>query len=43
VLKHKYSGFYSRRITQKHRLVYSIDGEEISILVISAMGHYDDK
>ena len=36
-------GIYSRKITDKHRLVYSIDDTEITILVISASGHYDDK
>jgi len=36
-------GIYSRRITDKHRLVYSIDDTEITVLVISASGHYGDK
>ena len=36
-------GIYSRRITDKHRLVYSINDTEITVLVISASGHYDDK
>ncbi|MEE4286029.1 MAG: Txe/YoeB family addiction module toxin [Mariniphaga sp.] len=38
-----YKGFFSRRITQKHRLVYSIDEKKITVLVISASGHYHDK
>jgi toxin YoeB len=37
------SGFYSRRITQKHRLVYQIVDENITVLVLSASGHYGDK
>lgn len=37
------AGQWSRRITNKHRLVYSIDEEEITILVISASSHYGDK
>ncbi|NTD99889.1 Txe/YoeB family addiction module toxin [Agrobacterium tumefaciens] len=41
--KYNLSGFYSRRITQKHRLVYQINGEMISVLVLSAAGHYGDK
>lgn len=41
--KYNLSGFYSRRITQKHRLVYQINGETVSVLVLSAAGHYDDK
>ena len=34
---------WSRRISKKHRLVYSVDDEKITVLVISAIGHYDDK
>ncbi|MFW0717373.1 Txe/YoeB family addiction module toxin [Pedobacter sp. N23S346] len=41
--KYNLSGLYSRRITQKHRLVYQINGETISVLVLSAAGHYGDK
>ena len=43
VLKFGLSGLYSRRITQKHRLVYRIDNEKIIVLIISALGHYSDK
>lgn len=34
---------WSRRITQKHRLVYEIHDLEVIVLVLSAYGHYDDK
>jgi len=34
---------WSRRISQKHRLVYRIFETEVVVLVISAYGHYDDK
>ena len=37
VLKFGLSGFYSRRITQKHRLVYKVDNEQITVLIISAV------
>ena len=37
------AGQWSRRITQKHRLVYKIENEEVTVLVLSAYGHYDDK
>ena len=30
-LKHDLEGFWSRRITEEHRLVYSIDGDNIYI------------
>lgn len=36
-------GEWSRKITDKHRLIYTIDNEQIIVLVISAYGHYDDK
>lgn len=34
---------YSRRIDQKHRLVYEVFEKEKEIVVLSAYGHYDDK
>ena len=34
---------WSRRISEKHRLVYRIHDEVVTVLVISAFGHYDDK
>lgn len=37
-LKHELSGFWSRRINNEHRLIYSIEGNNISI--ISCLGHY---
>ena len=43
LLKHNYAGYYSRRITQKHRLIYEINDQEITVLILSAAGHYQDK
>ena len=37
-LKHQLSGYWSRRITEEHRLVYSV--EENQIVVIAARHHY---
>ncbi|MDH6342852.1 toxin YoeB [Parabacteroides sp. PFB2-12] len=37
------SGQWSRRITNKHRLIYMIEKEKIYVYVLSAYGHYDDK
>lgn len=34
---------WSRRITQKHRLVYDIFESVVRVDVLSAYGHYDDK
>lgn len=42
-LKGDKSGLWSRRITGKHRLIYSINDTEIKVLVISTYGHYKDK
>ncbi len=41
-LKGDLSGFWSRHIDEKNRLVYCID-ELKNIKVISCKGHYDDK
>lgn len=37
-LKHELGGYWSRRITQEHRLVYEVFEE--SILVVSCRYHY---
>lgn len=37
-LKHELSGYWSRRITSEHRLIYSID--EDNIFIASCKGHY---
>ena len=42
-LKHDRSGQWSRRITQKHRLVYTVNEEKITVLILTASGHYLDK
>lgn len=42
-LKHYKNETWSRRINRKHRLVYEIKEELITVKVISAYGHYDDK
>ena len=36
-------GQWSRRITDKHRLVYQIYETEVVVLVLTAFGHYEDK
>ena len=42
-LKHDLAGLYSRWINQKHRLVYSINENIVTVHVLSAMAHYGDK
>jgi toxin YoeB len=41
--KYDLEGFYARKITDKHRLVYAIDDETVMVDIVSAKGHYDDK
>lgn len=38
-LKHELSGYWSRRITDKDRLIYRID--EDTIYIIGCKGHYE--
>lgn len=40
-LKYAFTGYWSRRITERHRLIYKIDGEQVTVFVISAFGHYE--
>ncbi len=40
MLRENLSGFLSRRITQEHRLVYSINLEKERIVIISMRFHY---
>ncbi len=38
-LKHNLAGFWSRRITDEHRIVYKIDGDDI--LIAQCRYHYE--
>ena len=38
-LKYKYQGCWSRKINQKHRLVYKVNDNEI--IILSCRFHYD--
>jgi toxin YoeB len=40
LLKYQYKGFWSRRITQEHRLIYRLVNDVI--IIVSLKGHYDD-
>jgi len=37
------TGQWSRRISDKHRLIYMIDNEKVVVLLLSSYGHYNDK
>ena len=43
MLKHNLAGLFSRRINKKHRLVYFINEEVVTVHVLSAWSHYGDK
>lgn len=42
-LKDNLSGFWSRRINKFDRLIYTIEEDIVTVIVISAKGHYGDK
>lgn len=42
-LKGNRNGQWSRRINQKHRLVYKVENDFLRVLLISAYGHCDDR
>jgi toxin YoeB len=42
-LKHEFQGLWSRRINQKDRLIYEVKEDVVTVYVLSAIGHYDDK
>lgn len=42
-LKYDYSGFWSRQINQKDRMIYRVEDDIVTVFVVSAMGHYSDK
>jgi len=42
-LRYELSGFWSRKVNQKDRLIYKVEEETVTVFVISAMGHYNQK
>lgn len=42
-LKYQLSGFWSREINKKDRLIYKVEEDIVTVFVIAAMGHYFDK
>ena len=42
-LKYHLSGYWSRRINRKDRIIYRVFDDRVVVLVISAIGHYRDK
>ena len=42
-LKGDRNGQWSRRISDRHRMVYTINETEVIVLILTAYGHYGDK
>jgi toxin YoeB len=42
-LKYNFKRYWSRRINQKDRMIYRVDQEIVTVIIVSAMGHYSDK
>ncbi len=42
-LKGELAGMWSRRITKRDRLIYTIEDEKVFVTVVSMKGHYGDK
>jgi toxin YoeB len=42
-LKYKTANVWSRQINKKDRLIYEIIDHEVIVIIISALGHYNDK
>ena len=43
LLRRNRTGQWSRRINHKHRLIYEVSEETVTVLILSSYGHYDDK
>ena len=42
-LKFDLTGYWSRRINRKNRLIYFVENDIITVTVVSALGHYSDR
>lgn len=42
-LRHSLTGKWSRRITRIHRIVYSVNGTEVTVHILSMKNHYPAK
>lgn len=42
-LKYHLSGYWSRRLNKRDRIVYRVIEDKVQVFVVSAIGHYDDK
>jgi toxin YoeB len=42
-LREDKKGQWSRRITQKHRLIYEIHNDIVTVVLLTTWGHYGEK
>lgn len=42
-LMYNLKGYWSRRINQRDRMFYRVEEEIVTVIIVSAMGHYSDK
>ena len=42
-LKYQLSGYWSRRINKKDRIIYRVYEDRVVVLIVSAIVHYGDK
>lgn len=42
-LKYELSGYWPRQINKKDRLIYKVDDNIVTVYIVSALGHYEDK
>lgn len=40
-LRYALSGYWSRRLSSEHRMIYRIDDDIVTVAVVSAFGHYE--
>ena len=41
-LKYQLSGYWSRRLDKRDRLIYQVVEDKILVLIVSAIGHYEE-
>ncbi|MEO8237567.1 MAG: Txe/YoeB family addiction module toxin [Flavobacterium sp.] len=42
-LKYELTGFWSRHINQKDRMIYYLEDDTVTVFIVSVKGHYSDK
>jgi toxin YoeB len=40
-LRYEYAGYWSRRLTEKHRIIYKVEND--TVIILKYLSHYNDK